>query len=351
MPSLSLVVAGSLNQHTGGYVYDRRMAEGLRRIGWDVQVIELSDGFPHPCTAALDEAARALAGVPSDTAVVIDSLAFGAMPDVLSREASRLCLVALVHLPLSAAAVLDGGDDAQVAAMEGRALQSAKGVIVTGKAALPLLERYQLAGDRVIVVEPGTDRAPVARGSRTGEPLELLCVATLNSIKGHERLLASLADVKSLNWRLTCVGSLTRDPGTVSRVRAMVARLGFQDRVTLTGELTGTALEERFNCTDAFVLATRQETFGMAVAEALAHGIPVVATATGSVPELLADGAGLVVPVGDRQALTSALRRVLSSPQLRAQLAEGACRARTRLRTWDQAATEMARELEALAYE
>ncbi|NOT26448.1 MAG: glycosyltransferase family 4 protein [Acidobacteria bacterium] len=350
MPSLSLVAPGSLDQHTGGYVYDRRMADGLRGLGWDVQVIELAGEFPNPSANALDEAARALAGVASGRLVVIDSLAFGAMPDVVACEASRLCLVALVHLPLSAAALLEGGDEVSVTAMEGRALQSAKGVIVTGRAALPLLERYRLPAERVIVVEPGTDRAPIARGSHTGEPLELLCVATLNSIKGHEQLLEALTDVGPSDWRLTCVGSLTRDLETAARVRDAIVRLNLQDRVTLTGELTGDALEEHFNRADVFVLASRQETFGMAVAEALARGIPVIATATGSVEALLADDAGLVVHVGDRQALASALRRVLGSSLIRAQLAAGASRTRTRLRTWDQAATELARGLEALVY-
>ena len=88
----------------------------------------------------------------------------------------------------------------------------------------------------------------------------------------------------------------------------------------------------------------------MAVAEALAHGIPLVATATGAVQDLVADDAGLIVPVGDRQALASALRQVVGSAELRVRLTAGACRARMRLRTWDQAATEMAKSLEALVY-
>jgi glycosyltransferase involved in cell wall biosynthesis len=339
-----------LNQHTGGYIYDRRIAEGLRGLGWDVQVIELDGGFPHPSVEALDQAAGALAGIASNSAVLIDSLAYGAMPDVVAAEASRLRLAALVHLPLSAAARLEGGAEAAVDAMERRALQCARVVVVTGTAALPLLSRYRLPAERVMVVEPGTDRAPIARGSRVDEPLGLLCVATLNQIKGHELLLESLSDLKQTDWRLACVGSLTRDPVTVSRVRSLLVRLDLQDRVTFTGELTGDELEARYALADVFVLATRQETFGMAVAEALAHGIPVVATATGSVQDLVADDAGLIVPAGDRQALASALRQVVGSAELRARLTAGACRARMRLRTWDQAATEMARCLGALVH-
>jgi glycosyltransferase involved in cell wall biosynthesis len=350
MPSLSLVVPGPLNQHTGGYVYDRRIAEGLRRLGWDVQVIELDGEFPNPSVEALNRAAGALAGIASNSVVLIDSLAFGAMSGVVAAEASRLKLAALVHLPLSAGARLEGGADATVEEMEKRALDCARVVVVTGRAALPLLSRYRLPAERCMIVEPGTDRAPIARGSRLDEPLELLCVATLNQIKGHELLLESLSDLEKTDWRLTCVGSLTRDPVTTSRVRDTVVRLGLRDRVNFTGELSGDQLEARYASADVFVLATRQETFGMAVAEALAHGIPVVATATGAVQNLVADDAGLVVPVGDRQALASALREVLGNADLRARLAAGACRTRARLRTWDQAATEMARGLEALVH-
>lgn len=350
MPSLALVVPGSLDQHTGGYIYDRRMAEGLRELGWDVQVVELDGQFPNPSVTALNHAARALADISSDTVALIDSLAFGAMPDVVAGESSRLPLIALMHLPLSAAAQFENRDAAEVAEKERRALRYARGVIVTGEAALGLLGRHGLPTTRVVVVEPGTDRAAIARGSLRGEPLELLCVATLNSIKGHELLLDALADTGHTDWRLTCVGSLTRDSATTTRVRDAIARLGLHDRVSLAGELTGGALEACYNQSDVFVLASRQETFGMAVTEALAHGLPVVATATGAIERFAGDDAGLIVPVGDRQALATALERVLSCAALRVRLTTGACRARIRLRTWDQAATEMARGLEALVH-
>ena len=87
----------------------------------------------------------------------------------------------------------------------------------------------------------------------------------------------------------------------------------------------------------------------MAVAEALARGIPVVSTATGAIGELLGDEAGLVVTVDDRPALASALARVIRDDDLRRRLADGARRVRGTLRTWDQAAEQMSAALEPLA--
>jgi len=348
MQPIVLVVPGHLGERTGGYLYDRRIVAGLRRLGWTVDVLELDASFPYPTPAALTQAANALAAVASGTIAIVDSLALGAMPDLIMRAASRLRVVALVHLPLAAACGLDRDTVARFEDGERRALRAAALVIVTGSATLPLVEKHELARDRVLVVEPGTDRAPLARGSG-GHRLELLSVATLNPGKGHEALLVALSAVPHREWRLTCAGSLTRHPQTADRVRTTIARLGLEDRVSLAGDLEGPALEACYDRSDVFVLATRQETYGMAVAEALAHGLPVVATHTGAIPELVGNGAGLLVPVGDTPALVDALSRVLGDASLRARLAEGARRMRDQLPTWEETCRRFAAALDSLA--
>ena len=161
----------------------------------------------------------------------------------------------------------------------------------------------------------------------------------------HRRVLASLRD---LPWRLTCAGSLSRDPVTAQRVRETVARLRLEDRVSLVGELDGEALDACYGQADVFVLATQQETYGMAVAEAVAHGLPVVATMTGAIPELVGNDAGILVPVGDPEALAESLARVLSDADLRVRLAEGARLRRNQLPTWDEAGRRMANALNPL---
>jgi len=372
MRPITFFVPAPLDARTGGSIYDCRMAAALRARGCSVDVVELDASFPYPTPAALDRAGRALASVEADTIAVVDSLAFGAMPDVIVREAARLRIVALMHLPLAATFGLDRETAARFDVDERRALHAAALVVVTGTAAVPLLARDTLPDNRVVVVEPGTDPAPLARGSSPAEAghydlgsdvrdhiadddgdvvsgfsrtTQLLCVASLNAIKGHDMLLEALAAVPNRNWHLTCAGSLTRDPATADGVGAAMTRLGLDRHVTLAGDLNQLALAACYDRADLFVLATRQETYGMAVAEALARGLPVVATMTGALAKLVGSQAGLLVPVGDTAALTAALTRMLDDPSLRARLAEGARHVRDRLPTWDEAAGRMAAAL------
>ena len=342
--SVVFLVPGSIETPTGGYVYDRRVIEGLRRLGWTVELRQLDGSFPHPTSEALEHAAHVVAGVRDGGLVVVDGLAFGAMPDLVEREAWRLRFAALVHLPLAADIGLDRDECARVEASERRALAAASLVTVTGTATLAMLERYGLLADRTVVVEPGTDPAPLARGSGS-DRVHLLCVATLHSGKGHDVLFRALAALPHRRWHLTCAGSVTRDPETVERLGELLRTEGLESLVTMVGELDSASLAELYDRADVFVLATLQETYGMAVAEALARGLPVVGTTTGALPELVGDVAGLLVPPGDVGALSGALARMLDDAPLRARAAAGARRVRERLPTWEHAAARMAAAL------
>jgi glycosyltransferase involved in cell wall biosynthesis len=344
MRSVVFVVPGSIDTRTGGSIYDRRMTEGLRELGWSVEVRELEGAFPFPSPAALDQAAAVFAPLQDRAIVVVDGLALGAMPDIIEREASRLRIVALIHLPLAADLSNEGATSDRLKASEQRALGGVSLIIATGSATLPLLEKYGLSRDRVIVVEPGTDKAALARGSG-GRFVELLCVATLNPGKGHAILLGALAQVPLANWHLTCAGNLTPHPEIADRLRGMALDLHLEGRVAIVGELDRAALADCYDRADLFVLATLQETYGMAVAEALACGLPVVSTTTGAIPDLVGEEAGLLVAPGDTKALTDALARVIDDADLRARLAEGARRVRDRLPTWEQASAQMSAAL------
>jgi glycosyltransferase involved in cell wall biosynthesis len=209
-------------------------------------------------------------------------------------------------------------------------------------------------------VSPGTDRAPLARGSESTDALHLVTVATLNPGKGHDvlfRALAALtdrpADARPTSdssvgaaghWRLTCAGSAARHPATAKRLRALLSELALTDRVTLAGELDAAATAALYDDADLAVLPTLSESHSLAAAEALARGIPVVGTRTGAIPDLVGEGdtaAGLLVEPGDVEALRDAVAHVIDDPCCRARLAEGARRVRENLRTWDDAVREM----------
>ena len=347
MPLVTLVVPGQLDTHTGGYVYDKRIAGGLRSRGWSVDIRELDSGFPHPTADALTQAAEVLAAIPEGSVALIDGLALGAMPDQIEREQSRLRIAALIHLPLAADAGLTPAAAAALHESERRALACASLVIVTGECTRTALAEYGVRPERIALVQPGTDPAPLSVGSG-GVALQLLSVATLTRRKGYDVLFDAVAALPRHGWHLTCVGSLEREPATVEELRARLRAADLEAMVTLAGDVSDARLEQHYQDADLFVLATHHETYGMAVAEALAHGLPVVSTTDQAIRELVGDGAGLLVTPGDAGELSKALARLIGDATLRAQLGAGASRVRQRLPDWDEAADRMAAALNAL---
>jgi glycosyltransferase involved in cell wall biosynthesis len=341
-----LVFPGELTTRTGGYIYDRRAFEALAARGWWVREVSLATSFPFPDEAALRAADAALAGLEDGTSTVIDGLALGAMPEVAARHCERLELVALVHHPLCLETGLAPELAVRLRASERAALETARRVIVTGRlTAETLVAEFNVPLGRITVAPPGIDPAPEARGSG-GRPC-LLNVGTVTPRKGHALLVEALAGLRALPWDLVVVGSLDRDPGTADAVRASIGRHGLDDRVTLTGELEGDELATAFDRADIFVSASFYEGYGMAITEALARGLPVVATSGGATAETVPAGAGLLVPPGDAAALAQALRRLLAEPGLHGRLRQGAMRARARLPRWDDAAASIEAALRA----
>ena len=363
MRSLVLIVPGSLETRTGGYGYDRRIVAGLRDSGWTVDVRELDGSFPFPTAAARADAVRVLASIAENATVLVDGLALGVLPAEIEHEAARLRIVALVHHPLAAETGIDQETAEALETSERRALAAVQSVVVTSRATAGALRRYGVGPDRVTVVEPGTDPARLARSQRSAftaasappdshpSDVTLLCVATLTPRKGHALLFRALASIRTPNWRLICAGSLDRDPETVASLRAQLRAGGLDTRVELVGDRDAAALDADYDAADLFVLPTLYEGYGMAVAEALARGLPVISTATGAIEDLVIGGAagheslhpaGIVVQPGDVDALAAALARVLGDADFRSRLASGAREKRGRLARWEDACAHMA---------
>jgi glycosyltransferase involved in cell wall biosynthesis len=345
---IAFMVPEPLAARTGGYEYDRRIIAGLRELGWRVDIKIVDASFPQPSFDALKAAAELLAALPDRSTVVIDSLALGALCEPIGREAGRLRIVALVHLPLASEPGLAPETATARWVSDARALAASSLIVVTGRSASYDIEQHGVESSRIAVLEPGTDRVPLAQGSGQDE-LQLVCVATLNHGKGHRILFDALTSMVAWPWHLTCAGSLTRDVSTVDRLRTQLRCAGLEKRVTLTGELGPEELSALYHRADLFVLPTLHETYGMAVAEALARGLPIVSTRTGAIPDLLRDGAGIVVPPGDDAALARALADVVIDAALRSRLAAGARRARERLRSWEAVSRDMSDLLAGIA--
>lgn len=319
---------GDLDLRTGGYGYDRRIIAGLRDLGWTVEVLALGDGFPQPHDRGRAEAA--LSALPDGTTVLIDGLAFGVLDAWAARDGGRLNIFALVHHPL----ILEGGADPAVEASERAALGHARGVIVTSPATGRDVARLFGVTEALVAV-PGTDPAPRAPGR--GDPPHILSIGTLIRRKGHDVLVAALAQVADLPWRATIIGTAL-DPAVAADLRDRIDRAGLERRIHLAGgvEDTRAALADA----DIFALASRFEGYGMVFAEAMSQGLPIVACHAGAVPEVVPPEAGILVPPDDPAAFADALRAMLTDPACRQRYADGAFAVGSRLPRWaDTAAT------------
>ncbi|MDO9438893.1 glycosyltransferase family 4 protein [Hydrogenophaga sp.] len=344
-----VLIPGDWHTPTGGYTYDRRLVLALREAGWTVDVHTLEATWPHPDATDLNTASACIAALPDSALVVADGLAFGCLAQQVRPHAQRLRWVALVHHPLHLETGLDPIDRAGLLAGESRALQFAQRVVVTSGSTVGDVAAMGVRADRIAVVEPGTDPSLSVHIAPKNDaaPVQLLCVATLTPRKGHAVLLQALAGLLHLPWVLHLVGSTERDPGTAARLQTLALPLA--DRIVWHGELPGAALHAHYAAADVFVLPSLYEGYGMVVAEAVAHGLPVVCTDGGALAHTLPSGAGLQVKAGDVPTLQAALARIMGEPELRERLAAGARAAAGQLATWPQQAARFAAVLEGMA--
>jgi glycosyltransferase involved in cell wall biosynthesis len=331
-------VPGALATPTGGYAYDARIIAELRARGWQVDVLDLGDGFPRPSAQTLAAAHARLVALPSKDPIVIDGLAFGVLPDVATELAASHRLIALVHHPLALEAGLSPREAEALHNSERRALAAARGVIVTSAFTERLIiSDYGVPQHKMTVVRPGNDRVAPGRGSGQ-ETVSLLAVGAIVPRKGYDVLLAALASLRDLPWRLTIAGDRSRDADTAARLEADLARSNLADRVRFAGAVSAEQLAALYSSADLFVLASRFEGYGMAFAEAVAYGVPVIGTTAGAVPETVPASAGVLVPPEDIAALAAALRQLIEDPARRYRLAASARSAAAGLPTWPHAA-------------
>ena len=344
----AFAVPGDLATPTGGYGYDRRMIVELGDLGWQIDHLDLGEGFPWPGETTRTAARTRLFAVPAGRTIVIDGLALGVLPETASLLAGRNPVLALVHHPLALEWGLSAPQADALRSSERAALAAVQGVVVTSAVTARLVASdYGVPVERIIVARPGSDPAPLAQASQDGV-VRLLSVGAVVPRKGFDVLIAALATLTDLSWRLTIAGDLTRDRDASAQLDADIAHHALGDRIEAPGAVSPQRLATLYAQADVFVLASRFEGYGMAYAEAVAHGLPVIGTDAGAIPDTVPPEAGLLVAPGDIPALAQALRRVIGDADLRRRLSSAARAAAPRLPTWRQSAEIFVRALETL---
>jgi glycosyltransferase involved in cell wall biosynthesis len=347
VPDAIFAIPGDIESPTGGYTYDRHVLALLPGQGVHVRHLPLPGSFPHPSADDIAATVHALADVPTGVALLFDGLAYSALPADILRNI-RQPVVAIVHHPLSFEPGLADDQRRALYASERAALSFAKAIVVSSRTTrMALADDFGVPSDRITIAEPGTIRAPRARGSG-GDP-SILTVGSISPRKGYDVLIEALHRVSDRPWRATVAGSSTRDPTTATALTARIMSRDLINRITLAGEVDDARLAALYDRADLFVLSSFYEGYGMVLSEAMARGLPIVSTTGGAAAETVPDGAALKVPPGDAAALATAIGRMLDDPGLRNRIADASWRAGQTLPGWDQTAAIIARVLRAAA--
>jgi len=326
----SFAIPGDLQTPTGGYVYDRRLLAEVP----DLTHLHLPGGFPFPSVAELAETSLCIAA--AKCPLLIDGLAFGVLPPEIFDMAPGP-IVALCHHPLGLETGLSENDAARLIASEKTALSKAAAVIVTSATTSnTLVDRFGVSREKIAVAAPGLDRVP--RAKLTGDPPMILSVGSVTQRKGHDLLLSALSMLTEAPWRCVIAGSLDRDFEFARVLQSRLVQLELEERVTFLGAVGAARLSNLYTTADLFCLPSRYEGYGMVFAEAMAHGLPIVATRAGAIAEVVPANAGLLAPPEDPTALADMLALALSNLAVRRRMGDASWRHAQTLPGWEDTA-------------
>lgn len=342
----AFAIPGDINTLTGGYIYERRLLEGLRTLGHDMAHIQLAASFPDPSPKDMADAVEKLCALPEDRPLILDGLVYGSIATAGLAKVNTP-IVAMIHHPLALESGLGEGRRAHLYQTERDNLALAQHVLVPSPHTANILaDEYYVDPKRISIARPGTDK-PTGVSAPVDPPL-ILSVGIQHPRKGHDVLLKALAEIIDLNWQAVIVGS-PYDADHAADLTALCVKLGLTGRVRLAGRVSSQELNDLYRAASVFALATRYEGYGIVFDEALAHGLPIVSCHTGAVPGTVPQDARLLVPPEEPEPFAHALRGLLSDSAKRTELASAAQAAGKTLPSWLDTARVASRVLATLS--
>jgi glycosyltransferase involved in cell wall biosynthesis len=286
----------------------------------------LPEPFAFSVRAFRDLAGRLAAGARYDVVHDVQCLGWG----ILAIRALGLPVVTTIHHPLTidrrasfardrSLAEAIGTMQFYPAGMQACVARRIDRVLTSSESSARDLERdFRVRPERLRMVANGVDTElfrPDPAGQR--DPHEILCVGRASDPNKGVRTLVEALALLPPSVRLTLVD----DDNAENPARRRAAALGCADRLRLVGRVATEELLALYRRAALVVVPSRHEGFGLPAAEAMACGTPVVASAAGSLPEVVATGGGgILVEPGSAQALAKGIAQLLEQPAARAEL-------------------------------
>lgn len=234
---------------------------------------------------------------------------------LFARVARRAGIKTVIHLHGSGYDQFYAGQSSTAKAAIRRLFQRADAVVVLGAHWRAFAERdLQVPASRLHVIANGVPEPATASTDDQGAAPLIVTMGAVGERKGTDVLIDALAALPTdLAWQAAIGGN-----GDLGTFEARAAAAGIGDKVRFLGWVGETEVDLWLRRASIFVLPSRAENQPMAILEAMARGVPVVATRIGAIPEQVVDGeTGMLVPPGDADALHGALETLLASDALR----------------------------------
>jgi len=349
-PRVGLVVYGELDTRSGGYVYDRRLADALAAHGWAVSVISLPER-PYRQSILTNARPGLVSRFEACDVVLADAYCSPSLALVNRRVDTPV--VALVHY-LRSAVVEDGLTGRLVAAIERAFLSSADAYVFNSTHSRDAVATVVDDTRPAIVAPPAGDRlgagvtSPIPRDRLRADPFQVVSVGTVTPRKGGHALLAGLSQLTDIDWQLRVVGDVTTAPDHVASLRALAQRRDIADAVEFTGRVTDETLRATLQQAHVLAVPSRYEPFGIVDLEGMTFGLPAIASAHGGASDVVDPTCGVLVPPADPDAVADAVRSLATDRDRLARLSHGACERARSHPTWADTCEQIRRFLTAV---
>ncbi len=343
---VNFIIPGDINLPTGGYRYDKRILQEWDTIGVDSNLISLEGDYPFPTKRSMQNAIASIEGFPPADISVVDGLAGGAMPEFMEALSKHTKVVALIHHPLCLENGLTSKEASHLRDTEQAGLEHVCGVVTTSKATTATVNTlFGFDIDCIETVLPGVERGGLAPAHTTG-PVRLLCIGSLIERKGHFFLIDALAGLKHLEWELDCFGMLDEHSDLYKTLMQKIADHKMQDRITFHGSVSDDEIEHAYSQSHIFVLPSLFEGYGMAYAEAIVRGLPVIGTTAGAIPDTVPQSCGILVEPENTIELQNAIETLLTDKDQLNQFRLGVQASANDFPTWESSAKKFKEILE-----
>ncbi len=344
---IGLVIYGSLETVSGGYLYDRQLVRYLEARGDSVEVIALPwRSYGRHLFDNGSSQLQTILQYGGYDVLLQDELNHPSLfwLNATMRERPTPILSIVHHLRCSEAR--PAWQNRAYRHVEQRYLNSVDGFIYnshTTRAAVAALTKRDMLG---VVAYPGKDhRDPgitadaVALRAAADGPLRLLFVGNIIPRKGLDVVLQAVARLSPSTWSLDIVGNETMDRAYANTMARLIDRLPAGSRVTRHGRLEDDALAAHFAAAHVLVVPSTYEGYGIVYAEGLGYGLPAIATTSGGAGEIITDGLdGFLIEAGDVARLASVLNELQGDRDLLAALSARALERYQTLPTWAESA-------------